>query len=135
MEDLTTKDIENNTNQLKNIKKEIHLLNESNNRLLIKYLGDEKYVKIHKRVLEKLPSMDKIILHEMLLNLKEEIDNMLLRKYDVMDNEEFFKKSIMPNVADEFDDHNLTIEIDEITFFTNLIVDMYLFERKLNSNG
>ena len=36
-------------------------------------------------------------------------------------NEEFFKKSIMPNVADEFDDHNLTIEIDERTFFTNLI--------------
>ena len=134
MEDLTTKDIENNTNQLSNLKKEIHLLNESNNRLLIKYLGDEKYVKIHKRVLEKLPTMDKLILHEMLLNLKEEIDNMLLRKYDVMDNEVFFKRSIMPNVVEEFEDHNLTIEIDEITFFTDLIVDMYLLERKLNSN-
>lgn len=134
MEDLTTKDIENNTNQLSNLKKEIHLLNESNNRLLIKYLGDEKYVKIHKRILEKLPTMDKLILHEMLLNLKEEIDNMLLRKYDVMDNEVFFKRSIMPDVVEEFEGHNLTIEIDEITFFTDLIVDMYLLERKLNSN-
>ena len=78
--------------------------------------------------------MDKLILHEMLLNLKEEIDNMLLRKYDVMDNEMFFKRAIMPNVVEEFEDHNLTIEIDEITFFTDLIVDMYLLERKLNSN-
>lgn len=89
MEDLTTKDIENNTSKLEEIMKYIHSLNESNNRLLVKYSGDEKYVKIHKRVLERIPDFDKISLHDILINLKEKIDDMLLRKYDIMDNESF----------------------------------------------
>ena len=33
---------------------------------------------------------------------------------------------------DEFDNHNITIVIDEIKFFTEVIVDTYLAERSLN---
>ncbi len=130
MEDLTTKDIETNTSKLEEIMKEIHSLNESNNRLLVKYSGDEKYVKIHKRVLERIPSFDKISLHDILINLKEKIDDMLLRKYDIMDNESFFKHSIMPYAMTEFDDHNIPVVVDEVTFFTDVIVETYLAERK-----
>ena len=131
-EDLTVADMNNNTVKLDELMKKIHSLNESNNRLLVKYSGDEKYVKIHKRVLERIPEINQIDLYEMLTNLKNEIDDILLRKYDIMDTESYFKQTIMPMTLDEFDKHNITIVIDEVQFFTEVIVETYLAERRLN---
>ena len=122
----------NNTVKLDELMKRIHSLNESNNRLLVKYSGDEKYVKIHKRVLERIPEFNQVDLYETLTNLKNEIDDILLRKYDIMDTESYFKQTIMPMTLDEFDKHNITIVIDEVQFFTEVIVETYLAERSLN---
>lgn len=131
-EDLTVADMNNNTVKLDELMKRIHSLNESNNRLLVKYSGDEKYVKIHKRVLERIPEFNQVDLYEILTNLKNEIDDILLRKYDIMDTESYFKQTIMPMTLDEFDKHNITIVIDEVQFFTEVIVETYLAERSLN---
>lgn len=131
-EDLTVADMNNNTVKLDDLMKKIHSLNESNNRLLVKYSGDEKYVKIHKRVLERIPEFNQVDLYEILINLKNEIDDILLRKYDIMDTESYFKQTIMPMTLDEFDKHNITIVIDEVQFFTEVIVETYLAERSLN---
>ena len=131
-EDLTVADMNNNTVKLDELMKKIHSLNESNSRLLVKYSGDEKYVKIHKRVLERIPEFNQVDLYEILINLKNEIDDILLRKYDIMDTESYFKKTIMPMTMDEFDKHNITIVIDEVQFFTEVIVETYLAERSLN---
>ncbi len=131
-EDLTVVDMNNNTVKLDDLMKKIHSLNESNNRLLVKYSGDEKYVKIHKRVLERIPEFNQVDLYEILTNLKNEIDDILLRKYDIMDTESYFKQTIMPMTLDEFDKHNITIVIDEVQFFTEVIVETYLAERSLN---
>ncbi len=131
-EDLTVEDMNNNTIKLDDLMKKIHSLNESNNRLLVKYSGDEKYVKIHKRVLERIPEFNRVDLYEILTNLKNEIDDILLRKYDIMDTESYFKQTIMPMTLDEFDKHNITIVIDEVQFFTEAIVKTYLAERSLN---
>lgn len=131
-EDLTVADMNNNTVKLDELMKKIHSLNESNNRLLVKYSGDEKFVKIHKRVLEKIPEFNQVDLYEILTNLKNEIDDILLRKYDIMDTDSYFKQTIMPMTLDEFDKHNITIVIDEVQFFTEVIVETYLAERSLN---
>ena len=130
-EDLTVADMNNNTVKLDELMKKIHSLNESNNRLLVKYSGDEKYVKIHKRVLERISEFNQVDLYEILINLKNEIDDILLRKYDIMDTESYFKQTIMPMTLDEFDKHNITIVIDEVQFFTEVIVETYLAERSL----
>lgn len=130
-EDITTDIISKNTNQLDILQNKIHQLNESNNRLLVKYSNDEKYVKIHKRVIEKLPNFDQVELYNILTKLKTEIDDILLRKYDIMDTEAFFKQTILPLTINEFDEHNIPIVIDEVQFFTDVIVDTYLFERSL----
>ena len=131
-EDLTTDDMNNNTIKLDDLMKRIHALNESNGRLLIKYLGDEKYVKIHKRVMEKLPNFNQVDLHEILIKLKNQIDDILLRKFDIMDTESYFKQTITPMTIDEFEEHNVPIVIDEIQFFTEVIVETYLAERSIN---
>lgn len=133
-EDITTKDIEINTVKLDELKNKIHQLNEYNGRYLIKYSGDEKYVKIHKRVLERISNFNENKLNSILINLKDEIDNMILKRYDILDNESFFKQSIMTYTVNEFEENNLAVIVDEIQFFADVIVDNYLFERSMMNN-
>jgi type I restriction enzyme R subunit len=133
-EDITTNEIETNLKKLDILMDKIHQLNAKNDRYLIKYLGDEKYVKIHKRSLEKLPEFAESDLNEILIKLKNEIDDLLLRRYDIMDNESYFKQIITPFTLDELESHNRTEIIDEVEFFTDLIVETYLYERGMNQH-
>src|SRR5574344_360762 len=134
LEDITTKDIQTNSIKLDELKNKIHQLNEFNSRYLIKYSGDEKYVKIHKRVIERIPNFNEKELNDILIKLKEEIDNMILKRYDILDNESFFKQSIKTYTVNEFEEHNITIIVDDVQFFADVIVDNYLFERSMINN-
>ena len=133
-EDITTDEIEVNSKKLDDLKNRTHQLNAKNDRYLIKYSGDEKFVKIHKRVKERIPDFSEVDLNEILIKLKGEIDDMLLRRFDIMDNESYFKNAIKPITVDELEKHNRTEIIDEVEFFTDLIVESYLFERRMNNN-
>ena len=135
-EDITTDEIDINSKKLDVLKNKIHNLNAKNSRYLIKYSGDEKYVKIHKRVLERLPEFPEVDLNEILMKLKYEIDDMLLKRYDIMDNESYFKNAIKPIAVEELENHNIpsTEIIDDVEFFTDLIVENYLAERMMNNN-
>ncbi len=133
-EDITTDEIEKNTKRLDELFNKIHQLNAKNDRYLAKYSGDEKFVKIHKRVIERIPDFPEIDLNEVLTNLKSEIDDLLLKRYDIMDNESFFKREITPITVEELENHNRVEIIDEVEFFTELIVETYLFERRVNNS-
>lgn len=133
-EEITTNEIEINLKKLDILMDKIYQLNAMNDRYLIKYLGDEKYVKIHKRILEKIPEFSEIDLNEILIKLKNEIDDLLLRRYDIMDNESYFKQIITPLTVSELESHNRTEIIDEVEFFTDLIVETYLYERGMNQH-
>jgi type I restriction enzyme R subunit len=132
-ENITTDEINTNINKLDKLLNDIQKLNSKNNNYLLKYQGDPKYVMIHKRVIEKLPDFNEYELSKILLNLKNEIDELLLRQYEIMDNEPFFKQTIKPLAYKELDENNRTNIVDEVTFFTDLIVDTYLFERRINN--
>lgn len=133
-EDITTNEIETNLKKLDILMDKIYQLNAKNDRYLIKYSGDEKYVKVHKRILEKIPEFAESDLNEILIKLKNEIDDLLLRRYDIMDNESYFKQIITPITLDELESHNRTEIIDEVEFFTDLIVETYLYERGINQH-
>ncbi len=133
-EEITTSEIEVNSKRLSELKNKIHQLNAKNERYLVKYSGDEKFVKIHKRVLDRIPDFPEVDLNEILVNLKNEIDDLLLRRFDIMDNESYFKNTIKPLAVEELENYNRTEIIDEVEFFTDLIVENYLFERRMNNN-
>ena len=133
-EDITTYEIDINSKKLDDLKNRIHQLNAKNDRYLVKYSGDEKFVKIHKRVIERIPDFPEVNLNEILIKLKGEIDDMLLRRFDIMDNESYFKNAIKPITVDELENHNRTEIIDEVEFFTDIIVESYLAERRMNNN-
>ena len=113
--------------------KKIHRLNALNDNYLIKYNGDEKFVKVHKRVIEKISDFNEQNLNSILLKLKTEIDDLLLRQYEIMDNEPYFKQTIRPLAFKELESYQRTEIVDEVTFITDIIVDTYLFERRMNS--
>ena len=132
-ENITTEEININTEKLDDLMKKIHRLNVLNDNYLIKYNGDEKFVKVHKRVIEKISDFNEQNLNNILLKLKGEIDDLLLRQYEIMDNEPYFKQTIKPLAFKELENYQRQEIIDEVTFITDVIVDTYLFERRMNS--
>lgn len=132
-ENITTEEININTEKLDDLMKKIHRLNVLNDNYLIKYNGDEKFVKVHKRVIEKISDFNEQNLNNILLKLKGEIDDLLLRQYEIMDNEPYFKQAIKPLAFKELENYQRQEIIDEVTFITDVIVDTYLFERRMNS--
>jgi type I restriction enzyme R subunit len=131
LEDTTAEQMKENINDLDNLINEIHQLNVKNGMYLNKYLGDEKYVKIHKRVLDKVSDFNEIKLNAILLGLKNSIDDMLLKRYTLIENEEFFKDTVRPEVVTEFKENQEPIIVDEVNFFTDIIVETYLLERSM----
>lgn len=133
IEELTTEDINANMTKLTDIERDIEKLNLKNSMLLNKLLGDEKFVKVFKRVKEKLAEFSDARLVELLLDIKNKVDDLILRRNDILDNTEFFKSEVGRCV------YTTSIEetkvIDEIDFFVELIVDMYENERKMSNNG
>lgn len=131
IEDTTSEQMKETMNALDSLIHDIHQLNVKNGMYLNKYLGDEKYVKIHKRVLDKIPKFDERKLNNILLSLKNEIDDLLLKRYTLLENEDYFKETVRPEVVKEFKNNGNTIIVDEVNFFTDIIVDTYLIERSL----
>lgn len=133
IEELTVDDINANMNRLNEIEKNIEQLNLKNSMLLNKLLGDEKYVKIYKRVKEKINDISDTKLVEILINIKNQVDDLILRRNDILDNVEFFKSEVGRCVFTTSSEE--TVIIDEIDFFVELIVSMYEYERKMINNG
>ena len=134
LEDTTAEEMKENMDDLDKLIENVHKLNVMNNGYLTKYLGDENYVKIHKRVLDRIHVFNEIKLNRILLGIKDNIDNMLLKNYSVIENEEFFKNSVTPKVITSFKENEQTVVVDEITFFTDVIVEQYLVERSMGLN-
>ena len=133
-EDITIDEIAENEKKLDTLYDKIHRVNVANDMLLQKYFGDAKYVKIHKRVKDRLPKFPNTKLFGILINLKENIDNLILKNSNIMDNESYFKHEVGILVIDEYEEYQFTLVQDEIHFFADLIVENYLLERSLGLN-
>ena len=134
IEDISASEMKKNIEELNRLKDKIHSLNAKNTRYLNKYLDDEKYVKIHKRVLDKISDFNEIKLFEILLNLKEVIDNTILQQEQIINNESYFKSTVMQDVVEVFDESGENYQISTVDYFADLIVEMYLLERRFSLN-
>ena len=63
IEDTTSDQMKETMDTLDSLIHDAHQLNVKNGMYLNKYMGDEKYVKIHKRVLDKIPKFDERMLN------------------------------------------------------------------------
>lgn len=103
-------------------------LNRKNALLKAKYENDEKYTRIHKRLIEKntLNSKEQQ-LHRALMQVKKAVDSKLEGQEDILNNEAFFTKYLMQLVISEFKKkENIPLDFATTENINQLIAREYL---------
>ncbi len=103
-------------------------LNRKNNLLKAKYEQDEKYVRIHKRLLEKdTLSVKEMQLYEALQSIKQSTDEQLIRNSRIMENESYFGDFLLQLLVTELkDNRNMKMDFATAQSINHLIVNEYL---------
>lgn len=132
IEELTAKEMKNNIITLEELRKRIKQRNSKDQMLMLKYESDIKFMKIHKRIKEtNIENITDIVLNQMLLKIKHEVDAIVGKNYKMMDNEAFFYASIIPIIAKMSLEDHIKLTIDKIQFIANKVLEEYIEERKL----
>lgn len=116
-------------------------LNRQNNQLRQKYLGDAKYTRIHKRLQERQQSQSDISdserkIFEALAGVKQDADEQVLNNSQVLDNESYFERQMMPLVIVRFmKEQNIKLNADASRYINHLVVAEYLKEFNTGSQA
>ena len=95
--------MENNIKALNDIYSKAKELERKNQLLKAKYDNDEKYARLHKRLMEKDPLTDsEVKLFDALSGLKAAIDQQVEQNAKMLDNENFVEKMMMRTLIDQF---------------------------------
>jgi len=103
LNEVTKEEMEHNIAALEKIYTQAKELERKNQLLRAKYDNDEKYARLHKRLMEKDPLTDsESKLFEALQGLKKEVDLHIIQNSKMLENESFIEKMIMRLVIDQF---------------------------------
>ncbi|MBR1626767.1 MAG: DEAD/DEAH box helicase family protein [Bacteroidales bacterium] len=117
----------------------LHKLAKTNNNLMNKYNGDEKFVRVHKRIKEenkRREQANKHILfgtfydHEILaiLNtIKSEIDQRVYDRSNILQQDAYFETTVTSEIAKRLEDFpQIQPEMEDYTFLSSQITKQYL---------
>lgn len=115
------------------VMKKIREINRRNNMLKRKYKGDERFVRIHKRIEEQNKKRERPIISaqeyeiaENLSKMKDGIDKMLYLDINILDNEPAFQKDVLAIIGKELLSMNIRADIKDRKYINNLITSEYL---------
>lgn len=105
-------------------------LERKNKLLREKYENDEKYTRLHKRLMEKDPLTERESkLFEALQSLKKEVDAHVLQNSQMLDNESYVEKMMMKIVISELHKkHDLRLDPEKTRRINGLLVKEYMNE-------
>lgn len=106
LDEITQEEMNANIQNLEKIYEAITELNRRNNLLKAKYENDEKYARLHKRIMEesKLNARE-ITIFETLMDIKKQADQKVLDNARMIQNEDYFTKFMSPIVISNFENH------------------------------
>ena len=111
---------------------EVKEINRKNTLLKEKYKNDERYVRVHKELKNnQFKDKKESQIYEALLATKENVDDIVLRNSQIINNREFFANDIMQKIIIHFmDSYKLIKEEDEKAYegvqnISNLIISEY----------
>ena len=118
------------------VMKKIRQINHANENLKSKYNQDERFVRIHKRIVEEnakrittkarpIISDKEYVIAEGLNRLKEWIDRMIFFKHDILKNEAAFNQDVLAEVSKKLFEFNITANIDDRKFIQRSIANEY----------
>jgi type I restriction enzyme R subunit len=130
LSDIGSKEISENIMLLKGIYDKITEINRRNNLLKAKYDGDKKYVRIHKRILERSISgaVRESIINKALLRIKESTDEKLINNRDYLSNESYFEQMLMPFINAAFNLEGIKMDVRGLKDIDYLVAAEYLNE-------
>lgn len=130
-----------NIDALNKIHDRIKELNRQNNQLRQKYQGDAKYTRIHKRLQERQQAHNDISESERkiaaaLISVKEDADQQVLNNSQILDNESYFERQMMPLVLNRFyKEQQIKLNADTSKYINHLVVAEYLKEYNTGANA
>ena len=130
-----------NIDALNKIHDRVKELNRQNNQLRQKYLGDAKYTRIHKRLQERQKNQSDISeserkIFEALAGVKQDADEQVLNNSQVLDNESYFERQMMPLVIGRFmKEQQIKLNADASRYINHLVVAEYLKEFNTGSQA
>ena len=136
LSEVTQDEMNQNIDALKKIHKRVKELNRQNKQLRQKYHGDAKYTRIHKRLIEKGSLSDnERRIFEALTGIKQQADNQVMQNTQLLDNEDYFKKMMMPHVIEQFmKKQHIKLNPDASKYINKLVVAEYLNEFNTESH-
>lgn len=130
LNEVTKEEMEANISALEKIYQEAKELERKNQLLRAKYDNDEKYARLHKRLMEKDPLTDsESKLFEALQGLKKEVDLQILQNSKMLENESFVDRMMMRLVIDQFKNkNNISLDAAATKRINGMIVKEYMNE-------
>jgi type I restriction enzyme R subunit len=141
LSEVTQDEMNANIDSLNKIHDRVKELNRQNNQLRQKYLGDAKYTRIHKRLQERQQSQSDISdserkIFEALAGVKQDADEQVLNNSQVLDNESYFERQMMPLVIGRFmKEQQIKLNADASRYINHLVVAEYLKEFNTGSQA
>lgn len=130
LSEVTKEEMESNIRELERINAAAKELERKNQLLRAKYDNDEKYARLHKRLMEKDPLTDsESKLFEVLQGLKKEVDTQILQNSRMLENESFVERMTMRLVIDQFKNkHNIPLDAATSKRINLMVVKEYMNE-------
>lgn len=123
-----------NIGTLNKIHEKVKELNRENNQLRQKYLGDIKYTRVHKRLLERqqqqgdMSATERQIFNALSM-VKQDADTQVLNNSQIILNEGYFEREITPFVFNRFiTEQNIKLNANATRYINHLVVSEYLKE-------
>jgi type I restriction enzyme R subunit len=130
LNEVTKEEMEANIKALETIYTKARELERKNQLLRAKYKNDEKYARLHKRLMEKDPLTDsEAKLFEALQSLKQEVDNQIQLNAKMLENESFVEKMILRLVIQQLKNkHHLPLDVNRSKLINAMVVKEYMNE-------
>jgi len=134
-EEKTPTELESDIQTLEAIYKRIKEQNRKDAVLKYKYLGDEKFARIHKRLLTPPPfpaewKIKQLAINSALLAIKAETDDKLIKNGSLINNEPYFEDDIKGLIRNSFKDAGLPLELICAKAIVSLVVKEYVLAYK-----
>lgn len=127
LDEITQEEMNENIQALEKIYQEINELNRRNNQLKSKYENDEKYARLHKRVIrQKSFNARESSIHEALMDIKHNADQKVLENARMIQNEDYFVKFMSPIVVNAFEGHDMKLDSKAAKEINNMATQEYL---------
>ncbi|HBJ85097.1 MAG TPA: restriction endonuclease subunit R [Verrucomicrobiales bacterium] len=130
LSEITQTEMVENIKTLKDIQARARELERRNQLIRAKYANDEKYARLHKRLLEKgEPTKSERKLFEALSAFKAEADARISQNAQILNNEAFAKAEMTRLIIEQIKNkHQLPLTAENTLFINNLVMKEYLAE-------